>query len=83
MSAGLKSGRLLYVVNNIRLRAWLEVDESSLLLINGDGDPSPISEVSYITARLAESFIMVARPTRQIMAMAYFCGQHRRVGSDV
>jgi hypothetical protein len=83
ISAGLKSSRLLYVVNNIRLRAWLEVDESSLLLINGGGDPSPISEVSYITARLAESFILVARPTRQIMAMAYFCGQHRRVGSDV
>ncbi|CAH0045916.1 unnamed protein product [Clonostachys solani] len=83
MSAGLKSSRMLYVVNNIRLRAWLEVDESSLLLINGGGDSSPISEVSYITARLAESFITVARPAKQIMAMAYFCGQHRHTGSDV
>ncbi|VUC25855.1 unnamed protein product [Clonostachys rosea] len=83
LRAGLKSSRLLYVVNNIRLRAWLEVDESSLLLINGSGDPYPISEVSYITARLVESFIMISRPARQIIAMAYFCGQHRHMGADI
>jgi hypothetical protein len=65
-----------------RLRSWLAIDESSTLLINGQGRPTPKSEVSYTAAKLVESLIRIAADKPNIIVLAYFCGQHQRL-SDV
>ncbi|CEN61860.1 hypothetical protein ASPCAL08508 [Aspergillus calidoustus] len=78
----LDEDKLMAMIQSPRLRSWLAIDESSTLLINGQGRPTPKSEVSYTAAKLAESLIRIAAEQPNIVALAYFCGQHQRL-SDV
>jgi hypothetical protein len=78
----LDEDRLMAMIQSPRLRSWLAIDESSTLLINGQGRPTPKSEVSYTAAKLFESLIRIAAEQPSVVALAYFCGQHRRL-SDV
>jgi len=79
----LSDNRLLYIIRSFRLRAWLEIDESAALLINGGGESRPDSEASYIAAKLVESLLIATQTTPCIVALAYFCGQHRHLRTDV
>lgn len=76
--------RAAYLTNSARLQAWLALDRSSLLLVNGGGGPSnAANDVSVVSARLIAFLLMVAAAQPQIVPLAYLCGQHRQVASDV
>lgn len=78
------ASRLAALQSNPRIRAWLTVDEFSLLLVNGRADPRPDSETSINTAELFQQLLQhndlhqapnVSRAV--IIPIAFFCGQHR------
>lgn len=68
---------------NPRLRAWLTVDERSLLLVNGRADPRPDSETSIFTAEVFQQLLQHndlqehEELTAMIIPIGFFCGQHR------
>jgi hypothetical protein len=74
------ASRLIALQSNPRLRAWLTIDEPSLLLLNGRADPRPDSEVSLFTSKLYQQ--LIAHQTGQnpdgacIIPLGFFCGQH-------
>lgn len=77
-------GRLLALHNNPRLQAWLTVDESSLLFLNGRTEPRPESAVSLFTAQVYQSLLEhhgknyeSGESSLKIIPVAFFCGQHR------
>lgn len=78
------ASRLTSIQGSPRLRAWLTVDESSLLLVNGRTDLRPDSETSIHSAevfqRLLQHNEMQGRPDKSgamIIPIGFFCGQHR------
>lgn len=79
----LSDNRLFYIVRNLRLRAFLEVDESSALLVNGSSEPRPDSETSYIAAHLFNALLVTTDALEGVVSIGYFCGQHRHLASDV
>ena len=81
--AELDENRMVAMVQSFRLRSWLAVDESSTLLVNGRFQATPKSEVSYVCAKLVESLIIAMDQKPSVITLAYFCGQHRRLASDV
>lgn len=77
------ASRLIALQNNPRLRAWLTVDEPSLLLLNGRADPQPDSDVSLFTSKLYQQLLAHHQihtgqdvHRAHIIPLAFFCGQH-------
>jgi hypothetical protein len=81
--------RLIALQTNPRLRAWLTVDEPSMLLLNGRANPRPDSEVSLFVARVLQQLLVQEemRSNREaagarIIPLGFFCGQHRDWQTD-
>ena len=78
------ASRLTALQTHPRLRAWLTLDEPSLLLLNGRAESRPDSEVSLFTARVFQQ-LLVHHETHsdqkegdaRIIPLGFFCGQHR------
>ncbi|PVI07508.1 hypothetical protein DM02DRAFT_512819 [Periconia macrospinosa] len=83
------SGRLNALQSSHRLQAWLTVDESSLLFLNGRADPQPNSAVSFFTAQVFQSLLRFhdnygkEKSVIKFIPVAFFCGQHRDQQTDV
>ena len=73
--------RFVALQSNPRLRAWLTVDEPSLLILNGRSDPQPDSETSLFTAKLFQQLLEYHEApdesSASIIPLGFFCGQHR------
>ena len=76
--------RLAILQSNIRLRAWLMVNEPSMLLLNGRADPRQGSEISQFSVMLLESLQKQQETQNEskasvvaVIPLAFFCGQHR------
>lgn len=83
------SGRLVALQINPRLQAWLTMDESALLFLNGRAESRPDSAVSFFTAQLFQSLLEHHRTNCEqqdsavkIIPLGFFCGQHRDEQSD-
>ncbi|KAL3481694.1 hypothetical protein BJX99DRAFT_253221 [Aspergillus californicus] len=79
----LDEDRIMAMIQSPRLRSWLAIDESSTLLIKGQARAIPRSETSYTSSKIVEFLIGTMSRKPNIIALAYFCGQHRRLASDV
>ncbi|KAH7409801.1 hypothetical protein DE146DRAFT_604556 [Phaeosphaeria sp. MPI-PUGE-AT-0046c] len=78
------ASRLAALQTNPRLRAWLTVDEPSLLLVNGRAEPRPDSETSSYAAEVFEQLVQhhdrgkaPGESGAMIIPIGFFCGQHR------
>lgn len=71
--------RVLYLIQNIRLQAWLAVDETSALFLIGNAHHRTISPTSLVCAKL------LAATTNNVnmIVTAFFCSQHTDALSDV
>ncbi|KAK0730879.1 hypothetical protein B0H67DRAFT_605720 [Lasiosphaeris hirsuta] len=67
-----------------RLRAWLTVDGSSLLLLNGGTDPLSVS-TSFFSANIVSSLLEETQPSSRpmvVITLAYFCDRHSDYRDD-
>ncbi|KAI0018409.1 hypothetical protein F4780DRAFT_751453 [Xylariomycetidae sp. FL0641] len=67
-----------------QVRAWLSVEDNSLLLINGATDALDPS-ISFVSAQLFQSLLQQSTRTHQsmdVVVIAYFCSQHRNYYRD-
>lgn len=78
--------RVLAIRENPRVQAWLSLDESSLLLVNGNAATPLDLSTSFISAKMVHALLGEAsRPRRknlEIITLAYFCGQHQDFHRD-
>jgi hypothetical protein len=79
-----EASRLAALHANLRLRAWLTVDEPSLLLVNGRADPRPNSETSIYSAEIFQQLLQHSdaqgssdQASAMVFPIGFFCGQHR------
>lgn len=79
-----EASRLAALYANPRLRAWLTVDEPSLLLVNGRADPRPSSETSVYSAEIFQQLLqhnhaqeIEDKSSAVLVPVGFFCGQHR------
>ncbi len=90
----LDDGRVLSLLHNSLLQAWLLVDEPSILLISGRSAPAIQSEISFVMAGLFRSLHAAAPPPATtdsagpspgpaVAALAFFCSCHRHSLHDV
>ncbi|KAK3315819.1 hypothetical protein B0H66DRAFT_559782 [Apodospora peruviana] len=85
----LDSSRIAALQSNARLRAWLTIDESSLLLLNGRTRPQPVSETSVVSAQIMQRLLLwrdnnnpqmelSSSSSATVLApLAFFCSRHR------
>jgi hypothetical protein len=80
----LSQDRITALQTNLRIRAWLTVDEPSLLLLNGRARPHPCSETSLVAAQIIQRVLCRYEETSSteantaiLIPLAFFCGQHR------
>ncbi|KAH3951632.1 hypothetical protein HBH70_092460 [Parastagonospora nodorum] len=80
----LDPSRLAVLQSSSRLRAWLTVDEPSLLILNGRAEPRPDSETSLFLAKVFHQLLQHHRATHVkddvstfFIPLAFFCSQHR------
>ncbi|KAI8632381.1 hypothetical protein F5Y19DRAFT_462828 [Xylariaceae sp. FL1651] len=77
--------RVRTLQSNPRMRAWLAVDEDSLLFINGRSDALDPS-TSFLAAQMVQSLLQQETSPQEAMViipLAYFCSQHRNYYRDV
>lgn len=82
--------RIKAIQSNYRLRAWLTVNEPSLLLLNGRAEPGHNSETSLISASIVNGLLKQYQAEEHSLKepiltvpLAFFCGQHRDWRRDV
>ena len=82
--------RLKALQTNYSLRAFLTINEPSLILLNGRADVRPDSEVSVFTAHVVDRLLQQyeeqkrqQNPPVVIIPAAFFCGRHRDYRNDV
>ncbi|KAI1329295.1 hypothetical protein F5Y16DRAFT_105851 [Xylariaceae sp. FL0255] len=83
--ARLDADRLRSIKDNPRMRAWLTVDESSMLLVNARSDAQDLSS-SCLAAHIVQSLLhgdVSHRESMVIIPLAYFCSQHINYSYDV
>ncbi|KAK8129307.1 hypothetical protein PG999_001687 [Apiospora kogelbergensis] len=76
-------GRMFAIESTFRIQAWLTIDESSMLLVNGRSESRRSPELSILSARIIDRLLESHRtgePSRNgmvIVPLAFFCSQHR------
>ncbi|KAK0624319.1 hypothetical protein B0T14DRAFT_565599 [Immersiella caudata] len=82
----LNGTRIVLLQKNPRLQAWLTMDESSLLLVNGRTRAQPHSEATVVSAQIFQRLLDVAGDVENrstiLVPLAIFCGQHRDARRD-
>lgn len=91
--ARLDADRITSVQTNSQLQAWMSINNSSLLLVDGGCSTSNSSEISYVAAQVIESVLALSKQQMDtshqnssgvsIMPLAFFCSQHRNRRHDV
>ncbi|XXG99266.1 hypothetical protein Hte_005603 [Hypoxylon texense] len=81
----LDTDRIISAQSSSQLQAWLSINDSSLLLVEGGCSTSSNSEISYVAAQVVESVLELSKnsSTVPIMPLAFFCSQHRNRRRDV
>lgn len=66
--------------NHIRMQAFIQVDQSCVLFLNGGlrAEESPYTVVSFLSAKLVQSLTTIRQSNQNICLLAYFCGEHHR-----
>ncbi|GME57578.1 hypothetical protein BJY00DRAFT_165978 [Neofusicoccum parvum] len=70
--------RALWLTQNVRLRAWLTVDETSVLLVAGNAQHRPASPTSLVSAKLAAA----AAGNVNMVVSSFFCDRHTDASVD-
>lgn len=81
----LQPRRVTAIQENPRVQAWLTLDESSILLVNGNAASHVDLSTSFFSARIVRSLMENAsqyRESLEIVPLAYFCGQHQNYTRD-
>lgn len=76
----LQPRRVTAIQENPRVQAWLTLDESSILLVNGNAASHLDLSTSFFSARVVRT--LAEQPSQyreniEIVPLAYFCGQHQ------
>lgn len=82
----LQPHRLRALQDNPRIKAWLSLDNSSLLLVNGNSNSPQDLSTAFFSAKIVNTLIHHgSQPRRniEIIPLAYFCGQHQDYQSDI
>jgi hypothetical protein len=68
--------RAVYIMQSPVLQSWLNVPESSVLLINGNMSHSSMhhTPISFVSAKLADALHQSSTPA--LMNLHFFCGEH-------
>ncbi|RYP71844.1 hypothetical protein DL771_004556 [Monosporascus sp. 5C6A] len=77
--------RVVAVQSNPRLRAWLVLNQPSMLLLNGRCHSQPKSEVSLVSAKIASRLLELhsdqdirqEKDAPRVIPLLFFCGEHR------
>ncbi|KAK2055666.1 hypothetical protein LY76DRAFT_595837 [Colletotrichum caudatum] len=81
----LDMNRVFSIRNNPRVKTWLTLDESSLVLLNGGSDRL-CGATSFVSARIVHHLLQQTRkPSQSIctIPVAFFCNQHPDYRRDV
>lgn len=73
------------IQENPRVQAWLALDESSILLVNGNASSPLDLSTSFVSAGIVRALVEQASQARrglEIIPLAYFCGQHQNFSQD-
>lgn len=82
----LQPHRLRALQDNPRIKAWLSLDNSSLLLVNGNSNSPQDLSTAFFSAKIVNTLIHHgSQPRRniEIIPLAYFCGQHQDSQSGI
>lgn len=78
--------RIHAIKKNPRFGAWLQLNESSLLLLNANSDGESSLDMSFVSAQVFQSAEKVSTEQANIEAkvipLAFFCSQHRDYRRD-
>ncbi|KAH8892829.1 hypothetical protein GQ53DRAFT_861016 [Thozetella sp. PMI_491] len=80
----LDTNRIHAIQRNPRIRAWLAVAETSIMLLDGGSNIGNAS-TSFVSAKMVDSLLGQAsrdEDSLQVITLAYFCGQHRDYRRD-
>lgn len=76
----LEEDRITAIRTNPRLLAWLIIDNSSMLLLDGNTERLTNNETSFVAARVVEGTLNLLeqqKPNVKVIPLAFFCGCHR------
>lgn len=82
----LQPNRLQAIQDNPRVRAWLSLDSSLLLLLNGNSTSHLDLSTSFFCAKIMDILMQQASKSQEnieIIPLAYFCVQHKSYSRDV
>lgn len=72
--------RVVELHNHPQFRAWLSVDESSVLFIQVQSNTPQSREISFFAAQVTEMakrmHVKPAEPSIRVIPLAFFCGEH-------
>ncbi|KAI0887432.1 uncharacterized protein GGS22DRAFT_109444 [Annulohypoxylon maeteangense] len=88
---GLDAERILTMQNHPQLQAWMSLNRSSVLLVDGGCAVSGDCEISYVSAQILESILQLSRQADHgnntsnvfVLPLAFFCSQHRNRRRDM
>lgn len=89
--SGLDAERVAFMQNNSQLQAWMSLNRSSILLVDGGCAVSSSYEISYATAQMVEYALQQSNRLQNsseydsgvfILPLAFFCSQHRNRRRD-
>ncbi|KAI1393501.1 uncharacterized protein F4822DRAFT_15199 [Hypoxylon trugodes] len=85
--------RILEFQNHPQLQAWMSLDSSSLLLVDGGCEVSSSSEISYVAAQVMEYGLQLSKQPQNsidsgstgvtMIPLAFFCSRHRNRRRDI
>ncbi|ORY68314.1 uncharacterized protein BCR38DRAFT_385787 [Pseudomassariella vexata] len=82
----IEEDRVVAIQNHPRFNAWLALNESSLLFINANSDPTSNLEMSVVSAKTFQRAIDVSNEQKgsatELIPLAFFCSQHRDYRKD-
>ncbi|KAK8003630.1 hypothetical protein PG990_001378 [Apiospora arundinis] len=82
----LDEDRVAELHNHPQFQAWLSVDESSILFIQGNSETSQSGAIAFVAAQVAEMARMIhldpVEPAVRVLPLAFFCSEHCTSRSD-
>ncbi|KAI0902226.1 hypothetical protein F4806DRAFT_30250 [Annulohypoxylon nitens] len=87
---GLSADRILTMQNHPQLQAWMSLNRSSVVLVDGGCVVPSSCEISYVCAQIVESMLQLSKQSNHdknahsvfITPLAFFCSQHRNGRRD-